>query len=82
MKLFKSRKFEVGKLVDIRLEDPSDPHDIIGGILRLILDKHFFAIGGGSTSGRGMYIAFHSPEDAYEIEKYIKRRVKEIKESL
>lgn len=78
-KVFERRQFVPGKLVHIKLLDPKDPHGIIGSILKLVLDKRMFNIGGGSTSGRGTYIAFHEAEHAYEIERHVTQLTKSLK---
>jgi len=79
MRVFKKRQFVEGKLVKIITNDPIDPHKIISKVLDFIRENEAWTIGGGSTCGRGMYIAFHTVEDANAIEKHIKKLMKEIK---
>jgi len=70
--MFESRKFKEGVLVDIRLKTEYINAGLIGELSTFILENELFNIGGGATKGRGMYIAFHTKEDAAKIEKFVK----------
>lgn len=80
MKMFKSRKFTEGVLVDIRLKPEFVRAGLIGEILTFSMANDIYRLGGGSTVGGGMYIAFHTKEDALKIEKFVHDWVKEAKQ--
>lgn len=69
MEVVKKRNFQDGVLIDIRMKEVS-PSKLIGGILDLITKEHLFSIG-PSTVGGGIYMAFHTKEDAAKISKFV-----------
>jgi len=78
--MFESRKFKEGVLVDIRLKTEYINAGLIGELSTFIFENELFNIGGGATKGRGMYVAFHTKEDALKIEKFVHDWVKEAKQ--
>lgn len=75
-RMFKTRKFTEAVLVNLKLKPEYARSGLIGDILQFTMENNIDRLEGGSTTGGGMYIAFHTKQDALKIEKFVHDWVK------
>jgi len=73
---FKNRSFTPCVQVHLRFDHEEYP-ELLSEMLRFIIDEELFGIG-SSMSGPGMYTAYHLPEDAKKIEKFVDKHVNKV----